>query len=243
MSKVAIVTGAAGGLGAAMALALAKQGYALHLGDINQAASSRVATDLHAPGRTVFSEHLDITDLASVDRFVVLAIRRSGQIDALLHFAGLDAPKGKAWELGPKHWNDVISVNLNGAWWCVQGVLPQMLKQRSGRIILMGSVASRTSTVTTSAAYNAAKAGINGLAIGLSAQVEAMGIRVNVVAPGPTGTGEAMSEAERKRYLSAYPLGEGGPQPVVEACLYLLGSGGNWISGAVLNVSGGRFRG
>ena len=68
-------------------------------------------------------------------------------------------------------------------------------------------------------------------------------MRVNVIAPGPTGTGVAMSDTERRAYQAVYPLGEGGTAPVVAACLYLLGTGGDWVSGSVLNVHGGRFRG
>jgi NAD(P)-dependent dehydrogenase (short-subunit alcohol dehydrogenase family) len=93
-------------------------------------------------------------------------------------------------------------------------------------------------------AYNAAKAGLNGLAVGLAKQLEPHGILVNTVAPGPTGsTGEPMSEAQKAAEKELYPLGLGGPEPVAQACLYLAGPGGSWVSGTVLNVSGGRWHG
>jgi NAD(P)-dependent dehydrogenase (short-subunit alcohol dehydrogenase family) len=102
----------------------------------------------------------------------------------------------------------------------------------------------RRGSLGTSVAYNAAKAGLNGLTFGLARQLEPHGILVNTVAPGPTGnTGEPMMEDERAREAATYPLGLGGPEPVAHACLYLAGHGGNWVSGTVLNVTGGRWQG
>jgi NAD(P)-dependent dehydrogenase (short-subunit alcohol dehydrogenase family) len=90
-------------------------------------------------------------------------------------------------------------------------------------------------------AYNAAKAGINGLTIGLAKQLEPEGIRVNAVAPGPTGTGDPMTEAEIEADRRSFPIPIAGAQPVADACLHLAGPGGDWISGTVMNVSGGRW--
>jgi NAD(P)-dependent dehydrogenase (short-subunit alcohol dehydrogenase family) len=119
-----------------------------------------------------------------------------------------------------------------------------MIVARSGRIVFIGSVASRRANRHTTVAYNAAKAGLNGLAIGLAKQLEPHGILVNTVAPGPTGsTGEPMTEAQKAAEDELYPLGLGGPEPVAQACLYLAGPGGDWVSGTVLNVSGGRWHG
>ena len=243
LRPVTIVTGAAGGIGRAIAETLAQNGHSLLLGDLNSTGLADVASRLRLAGHAVEEARLDIASPSSARAMAEVALKRFGRIDALVHAAGIDAPQGEAWTLGEEHWRKIIDVDLNGAWWCVQAVLAQMLKQNAGRIVIIGSVAGRAASLGTSVAYNAAKAGINGLAIGLSAQVEARGIRVNVIAPGPTGTGAAMSAAERHTYQQAYPLGEGGTRPVVEACLYLLGPGGDWISGSVLNVSGGRLRG
>ena len=140
-------------------------------------------------------------------------LSRYGRIDALVHAAGIDAPPGRAWERGRRHWREIIDVDLNGAWWAAKAVLPAMTGTtiRPHRLPGLGRRA-RVQSLATSAAYNAAKAGINGLAIGLSAQVEAQGVRVNVVAPGPTGTGAAMTEAARRAYEALYPLGEGEPR-------------------------------
>jgi 3-oxoacyl-[acyl-carrier protein] reductase len=243
VTPVTIVTGAAGGIGRDLAGALAARGDALVLADIDIAGAEAVAARLRADNPAVRAVHVDITSPNSARAMAAASVEFFGRVDNLVHCAGIDAPSGLIWESDDAEWTRIVDADLSGAWWCAKAVLPGMLAQRAGRIVLIGSVAGRTASVATSAAYNAAKAGINGLAIGLSAQVEASGVRVNVVAPGPTGTGNAMSAEQRAAYARAYPLGEGGTRPVVEACLYLLGPGGDWMSGSVINVSGGRFRG
>jgi NAD(P)-dependent dehydrogenase (short-subunit alcohol dehydrogenase family) len=240
---VSIVTGAAGGLGKAIGRALAKRGDRLLLADIDHVGVEAEAKRLVAESFAVKAVQVDVAAPASCRAMAETALAHYGRIDAIVHAAGIDAPAGRAWEENDDHWRKIIDVDLSGAFWVAKAVLPSMLAQKAGRIILLGSVAARVPGAGTSAAYNAAKAGINGLAIGLSAQVEAQGVRVNVIAPGPTGTGVAMSDTERRAYQAVYPLGEGGTGPVVAACLYLLGTGGDWVSGSVLNVSGGRFRG
>lgn len=243
MPKTAIVTGAAGGIGRAVARSLGEDGWALLLADLDGEAVRNLGEELNGLGHVVMSSFVDITVPASCRKLAETAITAFGEVTALVHAAGIDAPQGRVWEEGEDHWCKVIDVNLTGAWWCASAILPHMLAQGTGRIILIGSVAAKTQSKGTSAAYNAAKAGINGLVIGLSAQLEEHGVLINVVAPGPTGTGTPMTAAERLDYELLYPLGEGGTTPVVEACRYLLGPGGGWISGAVLNVSGGRLRG
>jgi NAD(P)-dependent dehydrogenase (short-subunit alcohol dehydrogenase family) len=240
---VAIVTGAAGGIGRAIARALAERGDTVLACDIDADAAEAEAVLLRRDGFPAAALWVDVASPASCRDMAEACLSRHGRIDALVHAAGIDAPPGRAWEEDDAHWRQIIDVDLNGAWWAAKAVLPHMLAQGAGRIVLVGSVAARVPSIATSAAYNAAKAGINGLAIGLSAQVEARGVRVNVVAPGPTGTGAAMTPGERRAYEAVYPLGEGGTAPVVAACLYLLGPGGDWLSGSVLNVSGGRLRG
>ena len=110
---------------------------------------------------------------ASCRAMAETALAYYGRIDAIVHAAGIDAPAGRAWEENDDHWSKIIAVDLSGAFWVAKAVLPSMLAQKAGRIIFLGSVAARVSGAGTSAAYNAAKAGINGLAVGLSAQVEA----------------------------------------------------------------------
>ncbi|MBV9562260.1 MAG: SDR family oxidoreductase [Bradyrhizobium sp.] len=242
--KIVIVTGAAGGIGACIAKHFAAAGATLLLADIQADHATAIAQEIAARGGRAASTPVDITDPDSARAMAAIAMRDYGRIDVLVACAGIDAPRGQAWSLADAHWRNVIDTDLSGAWWCAKAVIPSMIRARSGRMIFIGSVAGRRGSLGTSVAYNAAKAGIAGLTFGLARQLEPHGILVNAVAPGPTGnTGEPMTDEEKAREAATYPLGLGGPEPVAHACLYLAGQGGNWISGTVLNVSGGRWQG
>jgi len=242
--KVVIVTGAAGGIGRCISRFFASRGAAVMLADIKAAEAAELAQSLRGEGCRTASVAVDIVDPESARHMVALTIKEFGGIDVLISCAGIDAPRGCAWELGDQHWRRVIDADLSGSWWCSKAVIPHMIERRSGRIIFIGSVAGRRGSRGTSVAYNAAKAGLNGLTFGLAKQLEPYGILVNTVAPGPTGnTGDPMTEEEIAAENALYPLGLGGPEPVAHACLYLAGSSGNWVSGTVLNVSGGRWQG
>lgn len=238
--KTAIITGAAGGIGAHIARRFAQAGAALMLADLNLESAAAVAATL--PNARAI--HVDITDPAATRTMAAATIEAYGAIDILVSCAGLDAPRGCAWEEEDDAWRRVIDTDLSGGWWCAKACIPSMIARRTGRIIFIGSVASRRGNRTTTVAYNVAKAGLNGLAIGLAKQLEPHNLLVNTVAPGPTGnTGEPMTAEEIAAENALYPLGLGGPDPVAEACLYLAGPGGDWVSGTVLNVSGGRWHG
>ena len=172
-----------------------------------------------------------------------VALDRFGRIDLLVNDAGLDAPPGEPWTIGEEHWRRVIDTDLSGAWWCTQAVLPHMMQRNTGRVIFISSGSARIGAPEISVAYNAAKAGLVGLTVGLAVHLEPYGILVNAIAPGPTGTGEPMTAAERANHERQFPLGIVGPQPIADACLYLARSSGDWVSGTVLNVSGGWWRG
>lgn len=241
--KVAIVTGAAQGIGRCIADFLARDGAAVVIADIQRERAGQVADALQERGLVAASTCVDVRVRSSVREMVTDAIARFGQIDLLVNNAGLDAPPGSAWIISEEHWRDVIETNLSGAWWCTQAVLPHMMERRTGRIIFISSGSARIGQEDISVAYNASKAGLIGLTVGLSVQLEGFNILVNAIAPGPTGTGQPMSEEEREAYERRFPLGIVGPEPVARACLYLARESGDWISGTVLNVSGGWWRG
>jgi NAD(P)-dependent dehydrogenase (short-subunit alcohol dehydrogenase family) len=242
--KTAIVTGAAQGIGRCTATVLARAGASLLLSDIQEARLAEVATELREHGGRVESVVADIADTRQTTEMAAAALRHFGRIDALVCGGGLDAQPGKAWEIDEAHWRRLIDVDLNGTWWCVKAVLPAMMAQRAGRVVLISSTSARTGGKGSSPAYSAAKAGLLGLTVSLSLQLEEHGILVNAITPGATGsTGTPMTPEEQRSYLEAYPLGFGGPEPVADAVLYLIRPSGDWVSGAVLNVSGGRWRG
>jgi NAD(P)-dependent dehydrogenase (short-subunit alcohol dehydrogenase family) len=241
--QVAIVTGAAQGIGKCIAESLAEDGASVVLADIQHPKASEVAESIRVRGLEADATAVDVREPGSAEAMVEFALRRFGKVDLLVNDAGLDAPPGPAWEISEDHWRQIIDTNLSGAWWCSRAVLPHMKERTSGRIIFISSGSARIGEHDISVAYNASKAGLIGLTVGLSVHLEPFGILVNAVAPGPTGTGQPMTERQRVAYAEQFPLGLGGPEPIANACLYLARGSGDWISGAVLNVSGGWVRG
>ena len=235
-----VVTGAYGGIGRALVTDLLEKGARV------------VAADIVADGpwsgdsdpENLLSHRVDISDPRSCDELARAAYDAFGAVDALVNNAGIDAPPGLAWEITEEHWERIISVNLSGAWRCTRSFLDGMRAQKHGRVVMISSITARQGSTRYSPAYAAAKAGLIGLTSGLSAQLEGDGILVNAITPGATGsTGTPMTPEEEEALARDFPLGAGGPQPVVDAVTYLLGPSGSWISGAVLNVTGGELRG
>jgi len=241
--KVALITGAAQGIGRCIAEFFAADGAAVMLADIQGEKAGEVAAGLVAEGHNAEAVQTDVSSVASVAGMVERTLSQFGRVDILVNVAGIDAPPGSAWEIDEDHWREVIDVDLTGQWWCARAVLPHMMERGSGRIIFISSGSARMGDLDISVAYNAAKAGLVGLTVGLSVQVESSGILVNAVAPGSTGTGRPIDPEKLATFTDELPLGVGGPEPVAHACLFLARSSGDWVSGAVMNVSGGWVRG
>ena len=129
---VSIVTGGAGGIGKAIARALAGRGHQLLTCDIDRDAVEAEAELLRNAGGSVIAIDVDIASPESCRSMAATALSRHGRIDALVHAAGIDAPPGRVWEEDDAHWRNIIDVDLNGAWWAAKAVLPQMILQNRG---------------------------------------------------------------------------------------------------------------
>jgi 3-oxoacyl-[acyl-carrier protein] reductase len=234
-----IVTGAAQGIGECVARMLAEDGHALVLTDIQEKKVAAVAAELGAQPVGV-----DISDPASCLAMVAEARQHLGGLDAVVQVAGLDAPPGSFDSTDDDLWRKVIDVDLSGPWWVAKAAVPAFEASGGGRLVIISSVSAMMPDADTTPAYNAAKAGLHGLVVALASELEGRGVLVNAIAPGATGTtGTPMSEDEIRMYDAAFPLGVGGPKPIARMVRYLLGPGGDWISGAILNVSGGLWKG
>ena len=242
--RVALVTGAAQGIGESIARSLAARGATVALADIDHEKVSAVAESITDDGGKARAYHVDVADRATVDDLVGAVTRDFGSIDALVNNGGLDAQPGRALEIDDAHWSRLIDIDLTGQWWCSQAVLPGMVERQFGRIVYVSSSSVYIGGPNISPAYCAAKSGLIGLTVALATQVEQHNVLVNCLMPGPTGnTGTPMDPSDVPAYLENHPLGFGGPQPLVDAAHYLLDSSGDWVSGAILNISGGRLRG
>ena len=190
------------------------------LADIQDEKAAEVAAAIGDDGGEAVAVEVDVRDPARAEAMVAFALEHYGRVDLLVNDAGIDAPPGEAWTIDEDHWRAVIDTNLSGPWWCTKAVIPHMKERGSGRIVFISSGSARIGEHDISVAYNASKAGLIGLTVGLSVHLEPFGILVNAVAPGPTGTGQPMTERQRTGYLEQFPLGLGGPQPIADACLY-----------------------
>ena len=240
--QVAIVTGAAQGIGRGIALVLADAGARVVIGDIQDA--SDTVEQIRAAGGQATSTFADISKPGDNEALVNLALGDYGRLDILVNNAAIDAPDGNAWDLPDEEWERTIAVNLSGAFYCSKAALVPMLRAKSGCIVNISSQSARRGTKGLSPAYNASKAGILGLTAAFAEQVTEKGIRVNAILPALVESRDfGWSPAVREARVREFPLGLGTPQDVGEAVLYLVSPAARWVSGTSLHLTGGTQRG
>ncbi len=236
--KTALVTGASGGIGAAIAQALHGQGAAVVLSGTRREALDALAERL---GERVHVCPADLADPAAPDALVADAERASGRgLDILVNNAGLTRD-GLALRMKDADWQQVLEVDLAAPFRLCRAALKGMLRRRAGRIVSIASIVGVTGNPGQSN-YAAAKAGLIGMSKSLAAEVGSRGITVNVVAPGFVATAmtEALPEAQRARLHAAIPLGRmGAPEDVASAVVYLASEQAAWVTGTTLHVNGG----
>jgi len=239
---VALVTGAAQGIGRAIALTLAQAGAAVAGGDVNMEKMESVAKEVEALGRRALAVHLDIANPDSVKQGVEKVLAVFEKIDILVNNAGI-TKDNLILRMKPEDWDLVLRINLSGAFHCTRAVLPGMVKQRYGRIINIASVVAQAGNAGQ-ANYISSKAGVIGLTKAVASEVGSRNITVNAVAPGfiATAMTEKLPEEVKQRMLRMIPLGRmGSDQDVANAVRFLATEEAGYITGHVLNVNGGMF--
>ncbi|MGD0920998.1 MAG: 3-oxoacyl-[acyl-carrier-protein] reductase [Terriglobia bacterium] len=240
--RVALVTGAAQGIGRAIALALAEAGADVAGGDVALEKLQGVAKEIEALGRKTLALHLDVSSPDSVKEAVDKTLEAFGKIDILVNNAGI-TKDNLIMRMKPEDWDLVLRVNLNGAFHCTRAVLPGMVKQRYGRIINIASVVAQAGN-PGQANYIASKAGIIGLTKAVASEVGSRNITVNAIAPGfiATAMTENLPEAVRQRMLSLIPLGRmGTDRDIAHGVRFLASEEASYITGHVLNINGGMY--
>ena len=240
--KVALVTGAAGGIGGAVATALSAEGAQLALWDATTSYPRELLERL-ACTETLFAA-LDVADGEAVDSAMAEVRRRFGQIDVLVHAAGvmsvsdIDTCSAEEWEV-------TIRVNLGGTFAVCKAALREMRSVRSGRIVLVSSAAARSAGSITGIAYAASKAGMLAIAKQLAFREARHGIRVNAVAPGFVDTDMPhgnFPEADIERAVASFPVPRmASAREIAEAILFLASDAADYINGDTLFVTGGSF--
>jgi 3-oxoacyl-[acyl-carrier protein] reductase len=239
--RIALVTGASRGIGRAIATTLASRGATVVAAARGDNAAGTVA-EIGAAGGTAESSSVDVTDPASVDALISGALARHGRIDILVNNAGI-AKDQLMLRMKRDDWDAVIATNLTAAFTCSQAVLRPMIKQRSGRIIMISSVVGQMGNAGQ-ANYAASKAGLIGFAKALAREVASRNITVNAITPGliETDMTKAITDKAQADWASAIPLGRlGTPADVAAAVCFLASDEAAYITGQVLAVNGGMY--
>lgn len=239
--RVAVVTGAARGLGLAIATALAAQGARVALADIDATESALAAARLGNDDR-VMSIALDIRDPAALQAVLDKVNARFGPVDILVNNAAVTR-LASVWDIMPEEFADVVRVNLGGTFAAMQIFGGHMRDLGCGRIINIGSIAGQTGGSGTGAHYAASKAGIAVLTKIFARELAPYGVTVNCVAPGPLDgpLARGAPEAMVKRILGTIPVGRlGTPEEVAKIVCFLCGPDSAFVTGATWDVNGGQ---
>lgn len=235
--RTALITGASGGIGGAIARAFHAQGAVVGLSGTRREALAALAAEL---GDRAHVLPADLADPAAAEALIAAAEGAMGRLDILVNNAGLTRDT-LALRMKDEDWETVLAVDLSAPFRLCRAALKGMVRRRAGRIISIGSIVGATGN-PGQANYAAAKAGLVGMSKALAQEVAARGITVNVIAPGFVATPmtDALSEDQRAALAARIPLGRlGRPEDVAAAAVYLASDEAGWITGAVLHVNGG----
>jgi NAD(P)-dependent dehydrogenase (short-subunit alcohol dehydrogenase family) len=244
--RVAVVVGGAGGIGSAVAHKLMRLGVRVVIADLDSAAARQGAST----GADMAAMRVDVTDESSVSEFFAEFDSRYSRLDMLVNCAGVSprimGRRPSVDETPLDVWQRTLAINLTGTFLTCRAAVPRMRKNKGGRIVNIASMAGRTIGEATSSYYAASKSGVLGFSRVLAAEVGRYGITVNCVAPSRVDTAMARTltntAAVDQQYVEKTPMGRiGRPEDVAAAVGYFLSEDASFVTGAILDVTGGYF--
>ena len=245
-NRVALVTGASSGIGAASAQVLASLGADVAITYLhNQAGAEKVRDEITSLGRKALAIHADVREAEQISALVSHVINELGPIDILVNNAGSLVERKKNVEMTKELWDDVINLNLTSAMLCAKAVAPSMVERKSGAIINVVSIAAHNGGGPGAGAYCAAKAGLIALTKSQAKELAPHGVRVNAISPGTIDTPfhEVFSTPEMiKAAVAAIPLGRlGTPEDCGKVVAFLASDAASYLVGETIEVNGGQL--
>lgn len=245
--RVALVTGASTGIGAATAIKLSQCGVKVAVNYFrSEAEAKKVSTSIKSLGGSAFLVQADVRDAEQVRDMVARTLGEFGKIDILVNNAGGLPKRVPVLQMDDALWNELMDLNLRSTFYCSKAVAPHMIKKGYGRIVNVSSVAAFTGGAKDSAVYAAAKAGVNAFTKGLAKELAPHGITVNSVAPGFIDTAFHLKAGTGSfdQFLASIPLKRvGTAEEVASVIAYLASDDSSYVTGSVFHVNGGQYLG
>ncbi|MEE9191977.1 MAG: 3-oxoacyl-ACP reductase family protein [Candidatus Aerophobetes bacterium] len=240
-NKVAIVTGAARGIGKAIAQRFLQEGAAVAINDVNLEKAEEIVHEAKSKGKKALSVKADVSNEKEVEEMVNRVYSNFARIDILVNNAGI-IKRGSTEDHSYEDWDRVIAVNLRGTYNCSKAVIPIMKKQGCGKIVNVSSIAGKVGNIASAPSYGSSKGAINALTKSMARELAEYGICVNAVAPHAVETemSAEWSQEKRRQLMSQIPLKRlGRPEEVAAAVLFLASDEASFITGEILDVNGG----
>ena len=245
-NRVALITGAASGIGKAIALKFASEGANIAIVDIDKQSSEKLAREIELQGCEVIYVECDVTNETHVNDAVKCTVDQLGALHILVNNAGV-SPLKPLDEISLEEWNKVLAINLTGPFLFIKAAFPYITKAGNlGRVINMGSLAGQIGGIAVGLHYTASKGGIMSISKQLAKLLAPYKATANNIAPGTTDTPlvQAWPEETRQVLIKQIPIGRLGlPEDVANAALFFASDEAQFITGATINVNGGMFMG